>query len=199
MYFERLDLQALKAVHFAGKQGVSQQSCSIETELILLGLIAQEIFGSNAMPPQLEGVLYIFDPLLIFKDLNITLIVVQEAICQVLEPVMLNQAKEEIMLSSSQTANILESQLNSTTVSIIYGSDLPFSERSNRVFKKAAAAADLFGNQFISVFHLLLGIVEEGQELIDGQQSNAVRVLEYLGVNIQELQEQILQILQHQD
>ncbi|MFQ4144220.1 Clp protease N-terminal domain-containing protein [Chlorogloeopsis sp. ULAP02] len=198
MLFERLDSQGLKAVLFAGNQVFSQQYHSVGTELILLGLIAQESSDGNETSSDTETNLTSFNSLNFFQNRNITLARVQAAIRDVLVPIDTDLSESTLVVSPPST-QVVEVEANYTIASFAFNEGVGFSERAIRVLTRAEEIADRGKQRFISAFHLLLGLLEEGQELIDGQPSNAVRILEYLGVNLHELQTQVIQTLQHQD
>nr|RNJ64989.1 MAG: hypothetical protein EDM05_33555 [Leptolyngbya sp. IPPAS B-1204] len=183
MVFEGFDIEGLRAVLFAGDQAFSQNYPSVSTELILLGLVAQEGTATGATVPCLNSLNF-------FQHRGITVAEVQAAIRDVLGPVA-----EPVIPSPSPTPRVIEVGPNYTVAEFKFNEGLPFSERSVRAFERAKAIADRSEQSLISALHLLLGLIEEGQELVNGQTSEAVRVLEHLGVNFNELQALILQAL----
>ena len=188
MLFEQLDSQSLKALLFAIEQGFSQQRDIIGTEFILLGLIAQKSFVRNETT---------FESIISSQNQEVTLERVQAVIFDVLEAIDNNQS-EFNLISSPSSVETVESG-NCSTALFVFTEGMNFSDRVMQVFERAESIADQSGQHFISTLHILLGLVEEGQEIIQGQHSNAVKILEHLGVNMQELQARIVQTLQSQD
>lgn len=71
---------------------------------------------------------------------------------------------------------------------ILLMGEIPFSPRSKKVLEYAVEEAQKLGHPFVGTEHILLGILREGEGV-------GARVLESLGVNIEEVREEIINLI----
>lgn len=69
----------------------------------------------------------------------------------------------------------------------------PYTQRVKRLIQSAKSLTAQFQQESIGTEHLLLALIQEGQELINGQSSDAVQILEALQIDLLDLQERVIQ------
>ena len=78
--------------------------------------------------------------------------------------------------------------------------EIPFTPRGKAVLEAALAESRRLRHNYIGTEHLLLGLVQEGERILDmgrgAQTSAAFQVLQNLGVDAERIRTQVLQIIE---
>jgi len=100
-----------------------------------------------------------------------------------------------ILKQGQEKSNPVLSKIKSAMVQgeiVIAGRQVALTKRARKVMGLAVDEAKLFGHKYIGTEHLLLGILREGEGL-------AVGVLQNLGVDLEKVRSETLQVIQRAD
>ncbi|MBF2004746.1 MAG: hypothetical protein IGS49_04580 [Chlorogloeopsis fritschii C42_A2020_084] len=197
--FERFLPESIEVILLAKDELVSVNKKLISTEYILLGLITQ---GSRKVQTQWNGNDTTVVPGIAAKILQAAGLTPEIVRSLALSSLVQSRETEEIDAiefnkESASSSAPMSKQMspNLKNVIVTYFHECRFNERVLQSFLIASQRANEFEQKDINTGHLLLGLIEEGEEIVNGTMSNAVKIIETLDTSCAEIKQQVIDML----